>query len=87
MLPSMQRLDSPISNAGMKLAKTDDYGLHYAKTLSFWRKEFLKKWPIIQEKQGFDKRFKNMWELYLAYCEGGFKSGIIDVKQMLLTRE
>ena len=87
MLPSMQRLDNPISNAGMKLAKTNDYGLHYAKTLSYWREEFLNKWPIIQEKQGFDKRFKNMWELYLAYCEGGFKSGMIDVKQMLLTRE
>jgi cyclopropane-fatty-acyl-phospholipid synthase len=25
-----------------------------------------------------------MWELYLAYCEGGFRSGLIDVKQMLL---
>ena len=87
MLPSMQRLDTPITNAGMKLAKTNDYGLHYAKTLSYWREEFLNKWPIIQEKQGFDKRFKNMWELYLAYCEGGFKSGMIDVKQMLLTRE
>ena len=87
MLPSMERLDSPIQNAGMKLAKTNDYGLHYAKTLAYWREEFLKKWPTIQEKQGFDKRFKNMWELYLAYCEGGFKSGMIDVKQMLLTRD
>ena len=87
MLPSMERLDSPIQNAGMKLAKTNDYGLHYAKTLACWREEFLKKWPTIQEKQGFDKRFKNMWELYLAYCEGGFKSGMIDVKQMLLTRD
>ena len=87
MLPSMQRLDSPIQNAGMKLAKTNDYGLHYAKTLAYWREEFLTKWPTIQEKQGFDKRFKNMWELYLAYCEGGFKSGMIDVKQMLLTRD
>jgi cyclopropane-fatty-acyl-phospholipid synthase len=25
-----------------------------------------------------------MWELYLAYCEGGFRAGMIDVKQMLL---
>jgi cyclopropane-fatty-acyl-phospholipid synthase len=26
-----------------------------------------------------------MWELYLSYCEGGFKAGNIDVKQMLIT--
>jgi cyclopropane-fatty-acyl-phospholipid synthase len=25
-----------------------------------------------------------MWELYLAYCEGGFRAGMIDVKQILL---
>ena len=36
--------------------------------------------------QGFDM-IKRMWELYLAYCEGGFKSGMIDVKQMALTKQ
>ena len=36
---------------------------------------------------GFDARFKRMWELYLAYCEGGFRGGSIDVKQILLVRE
>jgi cyclopropane-fatty-acyl-phospholipid synthase len=24
-----------------------------------------------------------MWELYLSYCEGGFRAGMIDVKQLL----
>jgi cyclopropane-fatty-acyl-phospholipid synthase len=28
-------------------------------------------------------RFKRMWELYLSYCEGGFRAGMIDVKQLL----
>ena len=30
-----------------------------------------------------DVRFKRMWELYLSYCEGGFRAGMIDVKQLL----
>ncbi|MDA7809191.1 class I SAM-dependent methyltransferase, partial [bacterium] len=40
-------------------------------------------WPQFGEQQ-FDNRFKRMWDLYLAYCEGGFRAGMIDVKQMLL---
>jgi cyclopropane-fatty-acyl-phospholipid synthase len=24
-----------------------------------------------------------MWELYLSYCEGGFRAGQIDVKHLL----
>ena len=28
-----------------------------------------------------------MWELYLSYCEGGFRAGMIDVKQMLFMHD
>ncbi|MGC6537427.1 MAG: class I SAM-dependent methyltransferase [Candidatus Puniceispirillaceae bacterium] len=87
MLPSMERIKAPIENAGMALVEAKGYGLDYAKTLEIWREKFLGKWPTIQQNQGFDNQFKNMWELYLAYCEGGFKTGMIDVKQMLLTRD
>ena len=45
---------------------------------------FLTAWPDLHLSTGFDERFKRMWELYLAYCEGGFKGGMIDVKQMLI---
>jgi cyclopropane-fatty-acyl-phospholipid synthase len=27
-----------------------------------------------------------MWEYYLSYCEGGFRGGSIDVRQMVFTR-
>ena len=87
MLPSMEKIAPPIQQAGMRLVETKGYGLHYAKTLEKWRHDFLAQWPYIAEIGEFDAKFKRMWELYLAYCEGGFKSGIIDVKQMALTKD
>ncbi|MGC6517116.1 MAG: class I SAM-dependent methyltransferase [Candidatus Puniceispirillaceae bacterium] len=87
MLPSMERIEPPINASGMKLTETKGYGLHYAKTLEKWRHDFVTHWPTISSGGKFDAKFKRMWELYLAYCEGGFKSGMIDVKQMTLTKE
>lgn len=86
MLPSIPQLASPLKTAGLKLTKENGFGLHYARTLQEWRDRFLAAWPEIST-AGFDARFKRMWELYLAYCEGGFRAGSIDVKHMLLERE
>lgn len=86
MLPSMEKLENPISNAGLKLVDAEGFGLHYARTLKEWRERFVTAWPDIVD-HGFDNRFRRMWELYLAYCEGGFRGGSIDVKQMLLVRD
>ena len=35
---------------------------------------------------GFDERFARLWEFYLAYCEGAFNAGSIDVIQFELRR-
>ena len=32
----------------------------------------------------FDARFYRLWRYYLAYCEAGFRVGIIDVVRMRL---
>ena len=83
MLPSLPVLQSPLQSAGLELVEEHGYGLHYARTLAQWRERFNEVWPELATGK-FDARFKRMWELYLAYCEGGFRGGIIDVKQMLL---
>ena len=49
-----------------------------------WNKEFNKKWDKI-EKLGFDENFKLLWNYYLSYCEGGFLSKNIDLKQIKLS--
>jgi len=83
MLPSMPMLDSPVTRAGLELVTEQGYAADYARTLKEWRQRFLTAWPNLASDK-FDNRFKRMWELYLAYCEGGFRAGMIDVKQMLL---
>ena len=83
MLPSMPMLETPVARAGLELVAEHGYAPHYARTLQEWRSRFLDAWPTLAGDK-FDNRFKLMWELYLAYCEGGFRAGMIDVKQMLL---
>jgi cyclopropane-fatty-acyl-phospholipid synthase len=83
MLPSLPMLERPLADAGLHLVCESGYASHYARTLDQWRQRFNAAWPQFGEQQ-FDNRFKRMWDLYLAYCEGGFRAGMIDVKQMLL---
>ena len=83
MLPSMPMLETPVARAGLELVAEQGYAPHYARTLQEWRSRFLAAWPTLAGDE-FDNRFKLMWELYLAYCEGGFRAGMIDVKQILL---
>ena len=83
MLPSMPGLQKPVAEAGLQLVSERGYADDYARTLDHWRQRFNLAWPHLA-KGKFDSRFQRMWDLYLAYCEGGFRSGIIDVKQMLL---
>ncbi len=83
MLPAMKVLTPTIENAGLCLMQAEGFGMDYARTLAMWRQRFLDAWPRLSE-MGFDQHFKNMWELYLAYCEGGFRTNYIDVKHVVL---
>ena len=87
MLPSIQALDAPLKIAGLALHSCQGYGQDYARTLAEWKIRFKQAWPELGTTAKFDDRFKRMWELYLSYCEGGFKAGMIDVKQMLITHK
>ena len=82
-LPSKKEILKLSSENGLKFNESDSYGTHYSNTLSIWREEFLKKWVDIS-KQGFDNKFKRMWNFYLSYCEAGFKSKNIDLIQFSL---
>ena len=81
MLPSPSVLQSVTREQGLELAKERIFPQDYARTLKEWRLKFWEKWDEIRD-LGFDQRFKRMWEFYLFYCEAGFKSETIDVRQM-----
>ena len=85
MLPSDSILRGLVNDAGMKLTRDDGFGLDYARTLRHWSDAFRTAWPDIRG-MGFDERFRRMWEFYLHYCEGGFRSGSIDVRQIAFSR-
>jgi cyclopropane-fatty-acyl-phospholipid synthase len=61
-------------------------GQHYARTLAEWRHRFLAAIPQV-ERLGFGSTFQRMWNLYLAYSEGGFRAGYLDVHQIVLERD
>ena len=78
MLPSPDILAKQSNLVGLGCEQALLFGASYARTLMEWRQRFLLAWPDITG-SGFDERFRRLWEYYLAYCEGGFRSGAIDV--------
>ena len=85
MLPSPTGLRQQVERAGLTWRSDTWFGSDYATTLAVWNRQFQAAWPSIRA-LGFDERFKRMWEYYLAYCEGGFRAGTIDVAQVCVAR-
>ena len=83
-LPSVQFMENLIKKNDLKLEKINTYSDDYARTLATWRKNFLGAWEKISP-LGFDEYFKRMWEFYLSYCEGGFKSRNINLIQFSMS--
>jgi len=85
MLPSPTALRGVAEQQGLSLVDRAAFRHDYADTLAEWGRRFRTAWPRIAP-LGFDERFRRMWEYYLAYCEGGFRAGTIDVEQVVFTR-
>ena len=86
MLPSPSVLRRQVETAGLRWVADHGYGTHYARTLADWHERFDAAWPKLTD-LGFDDYFQRMWKYYLAYCEAGFATGRIDVRQLTLARD
>ncbi len=80
MLLPAQGMRQIAGSAGLKAEPARSMGLDYAQTLAIWHSQFNDAWPEL-EAQGFDFAFRRKWQFYLAMCEAGFRSGLIDVSQ------
>lgn len=60
------------------------FGQSYARTLAEWRRRFEQNGEAVAA-LGFDEVFRRMWRFYLAYSEAGFRSGYLDVVQLVLS--
>ncbi|MCC6720555.1 MAG: class I SAM-dependent methyltransferase [Acetobacteraceae bacterium] len=78
MLPTPRILHAQAHAAGLHIDHEHRFGDSYARTLADWHDRFVKAQPAIQ-RNGLDDRFRRLWRYYLAYCEGGFRAGAIDV--------
>ncbi|TCS63892.1 cyclopropane-fatty-acyl-phospholipid synthase [Primorskyibacter sedentarius] len=85
MLPSPMALRSEVERAGLKIARSVEFGESYSQTLRRWHDTFNARWEEISQ-LGFDDRFRRMWNFYLTSCAATFHSGNCDVTQITLTR-
>ncbi|GLW72786.1 cyclopropane-fatty-acyl-phospholipid synthase [Kitasatospora phosalacinea] len=86
-IPSLRAVaDTAAAHTRLRVVGADAYGPHYAQTLRLWRERFTERAEEVAA-LGFDAVFRRMWELYLAYSEAGFRSGYLNVHQVLLTRD
>ncbi|HEV2817548.1 MAG TPA: cyclopropane-fatty-acyl-phospholipid synthase family protein [Allosphingosinicella sp.] len=72
--------------AGLAWQGRTGHGRDYAETLARWRARYDEAVAAGRLPDGFDERFHGLWRYYLMYCEGGFRSGGIDVAQVTLVR-
>jgi len=71
-IPSLEAIGREAGERGdLRLTALDDLTPHYAETLRQWREAFVGAEGDL-ERMGYDERFRRMWTMYLAYCEGGF---------------
>ncbi|MBP0450725.1 class I SAM-dependent methyltransferase [Kitasatospora sp. RG8] len=87
LIPSVRAIrETTARHTRLRVTRADAYGPHYAETLRLWRERFTEQSAQVAA-LGFDEVFRRMWELYLAYAEAGFRTGYLDVHQLLLTRD
>jgi cyclopropane-fatty-acyl-phospholipid synthase len=85
-LPSLQLIARMVARVtDFREAQLEDITEHYATTLRHWRERFAASATQLSE-LGYDERFRRLWELYLSYCEGGFRERRIQDVQLLLAK-
>jgi cyclopropane-fatty-acyl-phospholipid synthase len=85
-LPSLEIISRSVARVtDFRQVDLEDITAHYATTLERWRERFLGAGGRLCE-LGYDERFRRLWELYLSYCEGGFRERRIQDIQLLLAK-
>ena len=59
--------------------------MHYTRTLLEWYKNFQNNKDKVKEM--FDEKFIRMWSLYLCSCAAAFNNGVVDLHQILFSKE
>jgi cyclopropane-fatty-acyl-phospholipid synthase len=85
-LPSLEVIARCVArNSDFRTVDLEDLTPHYAETVRRWRANVEREADAL-EALGYDERFRRMWRMYLAYCEGGFAERRIGVVQAVLAK-
>jgi cyclopropane-fatty-acyl-phospholipid synthase len=85
-LPSVEVIRRGVDRVtDMRMLDLEDITPHYPETLRRWRENFLRSANRAAD-LGYDLRFRRLWELYFAWCEGGFRERRIGDVQALLAK-
>ena len=77
--------DAINAKTDLTLVEVEDITQHYARTIKYWRKNFIKALPQIRS-LGFSESFIRIWEFYLVYCEAGFLENLIGDFQFVFAK-
>lgn len=84
-LLSVSEFKKQSQKVGLKVVDEMRFGQDYRETLKRWREQFMQQQQQVLA-QGFDQRFIQIWEFYLAYCEAAFQENNTDVVQFTLQK-
>ena len=85
VIPSLREIINICGDYNFYTLDVESLRRHYKKTLLCWRDNFNSNKEEISKM--FDKEFIRMWELYLCACAATFNNGIIDLHQILISKE
>ena len=85
-LVSLGAISASLSRAtDLRITHLEDITPHYAETLAHWRQKMFENLERMRA-LGLPQSFLNLWDFYLAYCQGGFRERAIGVAQILLEK-
>jgi cyclopropane-fatty-acyl-phospholipid synthase len=84
-LLSVSEFKKQSQKVGLTVIDEMRFGQDYRETLKRWREQFMQQKQQVLA-QGFDQRFIQIWEFYLAYCEAAFQENNTDVVQFTLQK-
>jgi cyclopropane-fatty-acyl-phospholipid synthase len=67
--------------AKMSVIDVENLRSHYALTLEHWRRRYDR--ALAEDRVTFDERFRRMWALYLAGSEASFRTGWLQLFQVV----
>ncbi|HID24028.1 MAG TPA: class I SAM-dependent methyltransferase [Planctomycetaceae bacterium] len=81
--PSLRQMMDILEGWQFSVLDVENLRLHYAKTLEHWLARFEDHVEFIRDK--FDERFIRMWRLYLAASVASFRTGGLQLFQIVFT--